>query len=337
MIKKRPVHLHFRLFTVYCLLCTGLGFSQQNIRMHQLISGKNEVKVQVITQDHSRTLWVGTETGLVSYNGIAYKLFQKKDGLADNSVTALFEAPDSTLWIGHANGKISLRKNGVISPFSEQDTSNRERITCFMHDSKENTWIATYGSGAYKYDGKTLTKYDSDNGLGDDYVYTMSEPSPGNIWMGTDAGITIVDGEPKKDKEKFQRITTRNGLPDNIVQIISKDKTGKIWITMRDSGFCNYDIAEKKIIRPGLKGGWKFGPIYSMIEDYAGAVWIGAETQGGLIAFIVRNNNIFVFRLQVIMNIPIRKFYACMKTLKKISGWEQKKVLASIAEAVSKC
>ena len=47
--------------------------------------------------------------------------------------------------------------------------------------------------------------------------------------------------------------------------------------------------------------------------------------------------NIFVFRLQVIMNILIRKFYACMKTLKKISGWEQKKVLASIAEAVSKC
>ena len=295
MIKKRPVHLHFRLFTVYCLLCTGLGFSQQNIRMHQLISGKNEVKVQVITQDHSRTLWVGTETGLVSYNGIAYKLFQKKDGLADNSVTALFEAPDSTLWIGHANGKISLRKNGVISPFSEQDTSNRERITCFMHDSKENTWIATYGSGAYKYDGKTLTKYDSDNGLGDDYVYTMSEPSPGNIWMGTDAGITIVDGEPKKDKEKFQRITTRNGLPDNIVQIIAKDKAGQIWITMRDSGFCNYDIAGGKIVRPGLKGGWKFGPIYSMIEDYTGAVWIGAETEGGLIAFIVHNNKYFRF------------------------------------------
>mgnify|MGYP001591476358 CR=1 FL=1 len=62
-------------------------------------------------------MWVGTDLGLIRYNGIKYELFQKKDGLADISVTALMESTDSTLWIGHANGKISLFKDGKISSF----------------------------------------------------------------------------------------------------------------------------------------------------------------------------------------------------------------------------
>ena len=270
-------------------------FSQQNLRTHPLISGKKEVKVQSIMQDHSRTMWIGTESGLVSYNGISYKLFQHKDGLADNSVTALFESSDSILWIGHSNGKITLCKNGSFSPFNLLDTTKKERITCIVSDSKKNIWMGTYGSGAYRYDGETAVKYNTDNGLGDDYVYTLSEVTPGHIWMGTDAGITIVNENAKDDKEKFSRITTKTGLPDNIVQIISKDKTGKIWITMRDSGFCNYDLGEKKIIRPALKGGWEFGSVYSMIVDHSGALWIGAETNDGLIAFIIRDNKYFRF------------------------------------------
>lgn len=273
----------------------GEAFAQQNLRTHQLISGKKEVKVQSIIQDHSRTLWIGTENGLVSYNGIAYKLFQQKDGLNDNSVTALFESADSTLWIGHANGKITLYKDEKFSPFNLQDTTNKSRITSIISDSEKNIWLGTYGSGAYKYNGKSLSKYSTENGLGDDYVYTLYEIFPGNIWLGTDAGITIVNEKSKDEKGKFPRITTKNGLPDNIVQIISKDKTGKIWITMRDSGFCNYDLAEKKIIRPEIKGGWKFGPIYSMIVDHKGDVWIGAETTDGLIAFTVRNNKFYRF------------------------------------------
>ena len=270
-------------------------FPQQNLRTHPLISGKKEVKVLAITQDHSRTIWIGTESGLISYNGIMYKLFQEKDGLSDNSVTALFESSDSTLWIGHSNGRITLCRNGDFSAFNLIDTTKKERITCIISDSEKNIWIGTYGAGAYKYDRKNLVKYNTDNGLGDEYVYTLSEVSAGNIWMGTDAGITIVNEKTKDDKGKFPCITTKNGLPDNIVQIISKDKTGKIWITMRDSGFCNYDLTEKKIIRPNLKGGWKFGPIYSMIVDHSGTLWIGAETEGGLIALMVRDNNYIRF------------------------------------------
>lgn len=271
------------------------AFAQQNLRSHSLISGKKEVKIQAITQDHSRSMWIGTESGLVSYNGVTRTLFLQKDGLAENSVTSLFLSPDSVLWIGHSNGRITLYKNHKFSSFSLMDTMGKERITSIISDSQNHIWIGTYGSGAFKYDGENLVRYSTDNGLGDDYVYTLSEAAPGNIWVGTDAGITVVNERAKDASEKFSRITTKNGLPDNIVQIISKDRSGKIWITMRDSGFCNYDMAAKNILRPGLKGGWKFGPVYSMIVDHKGALWIGAETKDGLIAFNVHENNYLRF------------------------------------------
>ncbi|TAL57772.1 MAG: hypothetical protein EPN85_13220, partial [Bacteroidetes bacterium] len=53
--------------------------------------------------------------------------------------------------------------------------------------------------------------------------------------------------------------------------------------------------AAKKIVHSGLKGGWKFGSVYSMIVDHKGALWIGAETNDGLIAFIVHGNSYFRF------------------------------------------
>ncbi|MBI3501462.1 MAG: SpoIIE family protein phosphatase [Bacteroidetes bacterium] len=263
--------------------------AQQSIRIHQLISGKKEIKIQAIAQDHSGNLWVGTELGLIRYNGISYKLFQRKDGLSSNSVTALLENSDSILWIGYADGKISLLRNEKFSSFTQKDSADKEKISCIVADSKKNVWIGTYGSGTYLFDGKNISHYNSKNGLSDDFVYSICEAKEGSIWLGTDGGITILEGGKKN------YLTTKSGLPDNIVPIILKDRKGKIWIAMRDSGFCNYDLAEKKIIRPGIKGGWKFGPIYSMLVDYSGAVWIGAEAEGGLIAFTVRDNYYFRF------------------------------------------
>ena len=256
------------------------GFCQESIRMHQLISGKKDVKIQAITQDPNRNIWAGTEQGLIKYNGISYKLFQNKDGIAYNSVTALLESSDTTLWIGHSNGKISLLKNKKFSVFSLKDTSDKERITCIVNDKRNNVWIGTYGSGVYFYDGKNVNHFSSKNGLGDDFVYTISESSDRKIWIGTDAGITIINNETSNNKEKFSYLTTKNGLPDNIVHVIQKDKNGEVWITMRDSGFCKYDSKEKKIIHLGFKGGWKFGSINAMLVDEAGIIWVGTENNG---------------------------------------------------------
>ena len=268
-----PTKKNFRPL-VFFFLFPQLFFSQQNIRNHSLISGKKEVKVQSIAQDYNGYLWIGTEQGLVKYGGINYKLFQQKDGLGATSITSLFENKDSTLWIGHANGKITLFKNQNFSVFSLKDTADKSPITNIIRDKENNLWIATYGGGVYKYNGKKIIKYNKDNGLGDDYVYTLMEEN-GNIWMGTDAGITILNGQ-----DKFKYITTKNGLADNIVRVITKDKNGQIWITTRDSGFCKYDIPNQKIIRPLIYGGWKFGSVNSMIIDYSGTFWIGTENNG---------------------------------------------------------
>lgn len=275
--------LYSRLRSFFILLTFSFPlilFSQHSIRTHQLISGKKEINVQAIAQDHNRVMWIGTDLGLIRYNGIKYELFQQKDGLANNSVTALMESTDSTLWIGHANGKISLFKGGKISTFGVKDTTDKSPISRIIQDGKKNIWIATYGSGIYLYDGKSILKYNSENGLTDDFVYTICETSPGNIWLGTDRGITLLNNETTNEKERFASITTKNGLPDNIVHVISKDKSGQVWITMRDSGLCKYDIAEKKIIRLSFNGGWKFGPIHTSLIDHSGIIWIGTENSG---------------------------------------------------------
>lgn len=267
-------------------------FSQQSSRIHSLISGKKEVNVKAIIQDYNGYIWTGTEQGLILYNGISYKLFQEKDGLTSNIISALTISSDSSIWIGHSNGKITVYKDQIFSSFSKKDTSDNTAINNILCDKNQNVWIATNGSGVYKFNGKDITKYNSENGLGDDYVYTLFEDGSGKIWMGTDAGITILNDEAKNEKERFAYITTKNGLPDNIVKKITKNKSGEIWFTTLDSGFCKYDAITKEIVRPLFKGGWKYGSVNSMIIDYTGIFWIGTENKGLIKCSIDKENKV---------------------------------------------
>ncbi|MDQ3047272.1 MAG: SpoIIE family protein phosphatase [Bacteroidota bacterium] len=267
-------------------------FSQQNSRTHSLLSGKKEVNVKAIINDPNGSIWIGTDQGLVLFNGISYKIFREADGIASNSITALALSKDSTLWIGHANGKISSGKNLSFKSFLQKDSTDNTAINSILCDHSASVWFGTNGSGVYKLSGNTITKFNSENGLGDDYIYTLFEDVKGKIWMGTDAGITILKNEANIKKENFSYLSTRNGLPDNIIKKITSDKSGNIWFSTLDSGICRYDELKKLITRPLVNGGWSHGSISSMMIDHEGSFWIGTESKGLIKCSIDKNNKV---------------------------------------------
>jgi hypothetical protein len=69
--------------------------------------------VQAILQTRDGYLWVGTQEGLVRFDGAQFTVFDKSyiGGVTQFSVTALMQARDGTLWIGtQAAGLVSLRR-----------------------------------------------------------------------------------------------------------------------------------------------------------------------------------------------------------------------------------
>ena len=66
--------------------------------------------------------------------------------------------------------------------------------------------------------------YTESHGLTSDYINTIFEDSNGNIWVGTDRGISVYTGT------SFENHTLSTGLVSNNIFAITEDHRGSIWV-----------------------------------------------------------------------------------------------------------
>ena len=133
--------------------------------------------VRCCVKDPFGYIWLGTDNGLVKYDGTEMKIFRYVPGdtssLSESSVHTLMIASDSCLWIGTKNG------------LSVYDLRH-EQFRNFQDDSQ----------GGEAFPG--------------DWILSFHEDRQGIVWIGTDRGIVRTDPETMK----FNPITLhRNEIP----------------------------------------------------------------------------------------------------------------------------
>jgi PAS domain S-box-containing protein len=249
-------------------------FAQQ-IRNFPALTGKKDIPANCIVQTSEGYIWIGTSDGLVRFDGKKSQVLKKENGLSSSDVTALLQTGDKTLWIGHRNGKLSRIKNNKADTFQLNTQSPGARITGFCEDTMNGIWISTYGEGLYRYFNNKVFHFVAGKGPGpaDDMIYGMSKDRKGRIYMGTDAGITVLYVDPKSTTDPSQKSTAAvpgldfhivssvDGLPDNIVRSISFDEKDRAIIATQDSGLCVYDPKTKTFKKDKLFNNWNGGPV----------------------------------------------------------------------------
>src|ERR1700722_3798580 len=85
-------------------------------------NGLPQNTVQALAQTRDGFLWLGTEVGLVRFDGVAFQLFDRNTtpALPENDVRCLLAAKDGALWIGTSEGLVQW-KDGVITPFAAKE------------------------------------------------------------------------------------------------------------------------------------------------------------------------------------------------------------------------
>ena len=70
--------------------------------------GLPQDSVQAILQTRDGYLWIGTQEGLVRFDGRQFTVFDRQNtpALAHNNIQALCETRDGTLWIGTNRGLV---------------------------------------------------------------------------------------------------------------------------------------------------------------------------------------------------------------------------------------
>ena len=135
------------------------------------------------------------------------------DKIAGNYVLHSFTDSKRNMWVSSNMGvdvfNPELKNILRLTSNDEKSDIKKTIITSCTEDRKGNIWISTLSNGVYKYDHKTLVRYDTENGMSSNYCYGVAADSSGRIWITTTAGIHILYPETKN----IFQLTEQNGLP----------------------------------------------------------------------------------------------------------------------------
>ncbi|MFN0084785.1 MAG: two-component regulator propeller domain-containing protein [Blastocatellia bacterium] len=248
------------------------SITQYRHRAWKTEEGLPQLSVQAIIQTRDGYLWIGTQEGLVRFDGVRFTVFDKQNtpGLKNSSINALLDGKDGSLWIGTSGGLTRL-KDGRFTTYGSQQGLGHDLVYGLEEDREGNLWVATFGGGLSRFRDGKWTAYTVKEGLASNFVTSVRGDRDASLWIATNNGVTrLKDG-------KFTTLTTRDGLAHNSVFAIYEDRNGNIWIgTAGGLNLWRNGKIGLYTTRHGLSG----NEVRSIYEDRDGNLWIGTEGKG---------------------------------------------------------
>ncbi|WP_236252901.1 two-component regulator propeller domain-containing protein [Echinicola sp. 20G] len=179
----------------------------------------NSFGVTGISKDKNGAIWIATYSALFSYDDEIVDIFEhKKLNLEDNEslhVRSILADSQGRIWIGNNGIGVILINGDSITHFSKEQgkllpidefrlntnknqtakNTGLQSVFAIEEDYKGNIWFGDRDSGAWKYDGKTLTNYQVDIKLKPQMIWSIYEDQNKNLLFGmNDGGIYKFNG-----------------------------------------------------------------------------------------------------------------------------------------------
>ncbi|NOX47047.1 MAG: hypothetical protein GXO89_08730 [Chlorobi bacterium] len=268
-----------RIQVFFFLIALSISaFGQTPLFEHQPFLPEKELKtIYMAFQDSQGMMWFASSEGAYTFDGFDFQLRSMADSGKVLPITFIFEGKDNKIWFGHQKGEISYFENGSAHFLGFNGKKPSSKITAILEDNNGVLWISTYGEGAFYFHKDEMHQVNMKMGLSENYCYDMVIDEAGDIWIGTDNGISVCKLE--NEKVKIRQITVNEGLNDFIVESLSKCNMDNIWIGFEDKGVSRFNWKTKKLSIPRGTENWPFGTVRDIISfgDY---VWIVTNSSG---------------------------------------------------------
>ena len=288
-------------------------------------SGLPQNSITAILQTRDGYLWLGTQEGLVRFDGVRFTTFDSRNtpAFGDDWVQCLLEARDGTLWVGTMAGLARMRGGEFLPPL---DGPLASTLIDALHEARDGSlWVAS-DAGVFRLRDGKRSSFGTAEGLpvprvrafatdasgtlwaGGPWgiahleserfvpwtcssgfpggVFSLSADPGGGLWAGTTSGLVHVRGHET-------RVWTEPGRPEtSIARVLYPDRDGNLWLGT-ENGLLRF--RDGQFLRHGTAEGLSSDRILSIAEDREGSLWIGTS-DGGLNR--IKEQRIAIFTLR---------------------------------------
>lgn len=302
---KRTV---FRLLVgvLMCLNSLSAQFSTMQFEYITIAEGLPHNTVFCLLQDKNGFMWLGTQDGLVRFDGYNCHVFRQNKadtlGFQGKSIQCLLEDKQGNLWVGTQTDGLNIR-NSQTGQFESLKYNtllaqlSKTWVKTLFEDINGRIWIGTMGKGVFVFDPKThtLKRFDNKNSLlKDNAVSKVVQDENGTIWVGTNGkGIYYFED----NTQNFQQLhATKAGDTDfdSYRKTLFADKKGTVWVGTEGSGLYQIDLKTKRIQQFTLQNGLTSNNIMGIAEDNTGQLLLATDG-GGLNVFNPKTQSVTVF------------------------------------------
>jgi ligand-binding sensor domain-containing protein/serine phosphatase RsbU (regulator of sigma subunit) len=162
------------------------------------------------------------------------------DEIDQINIFSLKEDRKGQLWIGAQEGVFVLSKStgkySLSRSYKKRDNVQIVAALRIIEDKNGEIWIASFGSGVFRFKGDEMKVYNRANGFLSDNIFTVFEDSKSNIWIGTnDEGVIKFNGK------EFKNYNVTEGLAGKAVWSVGEDNRGNIFLGTGENGISIFD------------------------------------------------------------------------------------------------
>jgi len=315
ILSRGKAGLRGAVLLVWLAGAAAIQGQQYSFRYYGTEDGLTNLAVKVLFHDRTGFLWAATENGLFRYDGQRFRHYGPTEGLPREVILSLGEAPDGSLLAGSQAG-LYREKGDRFEKLAPPGFGVVDGYSGIQYDGKGLTYIATdrgllvarQSTDDAHLTFRLLPVPAAAGGGGAHGVF----PETGVLWYGCGANLcrigadgTTVFGEA-------------SGLPPGKWTCIRRDGSGDLWVSEKRRfavmrrGSHRFDTSIPSF--PATAGSWQFavdaagrllvptvaglvidegkqfrtvgpreglrGPVYSVLQDREGAIWVGLAGRG---------------------------------------------------------
>ena len=225
-----------------------------------------ETKINCLLVLPNGELWIGTDRGLLRWNGTKITAEGVAASLVHVQVLSAIRDRDSNIWFGTAKGLIRLSPEGVALDTANPRSSGP--VNALFEDREGNIWSGG-PQGIDRLRDSAFITY-SVSGLTSESGGPVYVDQAGRVWFAPyEGGLQWLAGEKNGD-------VTTAGLAQDVVYSIAGDE-GDLWVGRQQGGltrlrFSNGSLSARTYTQAE---GLAQNSVYAVYESRDGTVWAG--------------------------------------------------------------